>query len=103
MWTDRVGFAQTDSTQTVGQLQDAIEEKLGIPVHRQRLFYRDFFLDNEDLMVTELKLMEKRPNMMRVEDQVRTTALRWRGAHAASRASPGPTPCASRCVHRWCR
>lgn len=76
MWMSRVGFAQCDSTQTIADLQDTIEEKLGIPVHRQRLFYKDMFMDNEDTPIRNLKLMEKRPNMMYVEDQVRCRVSR---------------------------
>ena len=71
MWAERLVFLTTDSTKNISDLQDALEERSGIPVHRQRLFYDGRFIDDEDLPVRDLNFGVKRPNGMDVEDQVR--------------------------------
>lgn len=40
MWRPREGYVKITNKDTVGDLMDVIEEKLGVPPHRQRLFYK---------------------------------------------------------------
>ena len=74
MWMERVAFVKCKSTELVADLQDTIEEAVGIPVHRQRIFYNDRFLDDDQIRIQDLRLIVKRPNTMVLEDQ---SAVDW--------------------------